>query len=91
MTSARLARRRRKADDPAFLNRVAQACGITNEQARNALHWWLDQLEPLSEQERDELLVQHTGPQLHPPLAEPEIENYRVRFAPPGFGSMVTT
>ena len=57
MTNTELARRRQKADDPEFLNRRAGAVGITVEEARRALHWWLDQLEPLSEQERDKLVA----------------------------------
>jgi hypothetical protein len=35
----------------------ARAVGITVEEARRALHWWLDQLEPLSERERDALVA----------------------------------
>ena len=56
MRNAQLARRRRKADDPVFLHRVAWAVDITPEQAHEALHWWLDQLEPLSAKKRNELL-----------------------------------
>jgi hypothetical protein len=57
MTDKELARRRRKADNVAFVNRVAEGVGISAKQARQALHWWLDQLEPLSEKERDELVA----------------------------------
>ena len=56
MRNSQLARRRRKADDPVFLNRIASAVDITAEQAHQALHWWLDQLEPLSAKKRNELL-----------------------------------
>jgi hypothetical protein len=53
LTDEEFARRRRRAEDPAFLVETARANDITVEQARLTLRWVVAQLAPLDAQERD--------------------------------------
>jgi hypothetical protein len=57
LTDAELAHRRQQADDPVLLNKMAQACDITVEQAKGTILYLCDTLAPLSEQERDEFMA----------------------------------
>jgi hypothetical protein len=54
MTDEELARRRQQANDPVFLNEGARRNGITAKQYQALILDLCNQLEPMTEQERDE-------------------------------------